>query len=92
MWLIVWLLVLVVIAYQAVDVWQTYLLLELGAAEANPLLAYLMSLIGDLPGLVLFKAFFVAALIAGLILKQFKEDKSHVRNVRRSTNLEQRKA
>jgi len=67
--LIIWMLFFVVCIYQALDVWQTHLLLELGAYEANPIICFLAERIGSMgQAIILLKAFFITLLATGLVL------------------------
>ena len=66
---IIWLLFIIVCIYQALDIWQTHLLLELGAYERNPIICLLAERIGSMgQAIILLKAFFVTLLGVGLVL------------------------
>jgi hypothetical protein len=54
--LIVWVLYAVVVIYNFLDAWQTILLIEVGATEANPVVAYLINLAGTTRVLWLVKS------------------------------------
>ena len=59
---IMWLMYLTILAYQAVDVWQTDLLLRLGAYEMNPLADVFVLRYGTLNGLLVLKGWWMLAL------------------------------
>ena len=67
------LLVLVIIVYQVLDVWQTYMLLQFDAYESNPIMAYMMNHMGTLTGMIVFKSFFIIMLITFLIIYYQRE-------------------
>jgi hypothetical protein len=53
---IVWVLYAVVVIFNFLDAWQTILLIEVGATEANPVVAYLINLAGTTRVLWLIKS------------------------------------
>jgi hypothetical protein len=73
--MIIILLVLVIIVYQVLDVWQTYMLLQFDAYESNPIMAYMMDHMGTLTGMIVFKSFFVCMLVVFLIINHFRRRK-----------------
>lgn len=50
------LLYLALVAYSALDIWQTWLLLNLGCVEANPIVAYFIDTMGFWEGTITIKA------------------------------------
>lgn len=70
---IVWLLFIVVVAYNWLDVWQTKLLIDLGAEEANPLMRYLFDITGDVSLIALCK-FLILSLLGTLIYFRLKRE------------------
>jgi hypothetical protein len=71
--MIIILLVLVIIVYQVLDVWQTYMLLQFDVYESNPIMAYMMSHMGTLTGMIVFKSFFIIMLITFLVIYYQRE-------------------
>lgn len=61
-WSICWLLYFVIIFYSGIDAYQTKLLLDLGAIEANPLLAWLIDKTGTWEVIVYYKTVWLALL------------------------------
>ena len=57
-----WIMYIALVFYNGVDVWNTSLLLKLGAYEANPIVAAFIYLLGPVPGMVLVKSFPLVAL------------------------------
>jgi len=70
----IWLLFLLVLVYQAADVWQSYLIFLWGEEEANPILKMGMDTQG-LMFIVYLKALFVLLLLLGIIMKNRKDKK-----------------
>lgn len=64
--IVIWSLFAALAVYQAVDVWQTYLLVELGASETNPLILWLSAYFGFVPAMILIKCFWLS--IIGVLL------------------------
>jgi len=62
-----WLLFAAVAALQVLDVITTLRVFKRGGGEANIVLAYLMLMIGEVPALIVSKAFFLALLLAAVI-------------------------
>ena len=67
---IIWLMYFVIFSYNMLDIYQTKLLLDLGAYEVNPLLGYLMDITGSWTVVVFFKLFFLMGLGILLIIQQ----------------------
>lgn len=57
-----WLMYIALIFYNGVDVWNTSLLLKLGAYEANPIVTYFIHLLGPVPGMIIIKSIPLVAL------------------------------
>ena len=55
MWRLVWTLFGVICAYHWLDAYQTYLLLQFGCKEINPLVKLSMDQLGVIPGLLAIK-------------------------------------
>lgn len=68
--MILWALYLVIVVYNALDVWQTHLLLSVGAVELNPIYNFLADYVGMISGIILVKVFFLT--ILGILLTNFK--------------------
>jgi hypothetical protein len=66
--IIMWLLYASLFFYCIVDAYQTKLLLDLGAYEANSLLAWLMDITGTWASILFFKLFFLTILLGLLIM------------------------
>ena len=66
--LILYMMASVILAYSALDVYQTWLLFQFGAVEGNPILVWLIKTTGlpDITAIIVFKSVFLAALF-GLI-------------------------
>ncbi len=62
------LLFLALVAYNILDVYQTKLLFDVGAIEANPLLSYLIDVTGTWISIIITKVFFLFILGLGLYL------------------------
>ncbi len=63
---IMWLLVLVIIIYSALDIYQTKLLFDIGYYEANPFLNWLIKLTESWAIIIPVKFGFIGLLIFGL--------------------------
>lgn len=66
---IIWLLVFVIIIYSILDTYQTKLLFDCGAFEANPLLRWLMDITGTWLVIPFVKIICITLLIIALKLK-----------------------
>lgn len=73
--MLIWLLVFVVFCYQCLDMWQTHLLLEMGAYEANPIIDYAITKLGFWGGVSVVKGFFMSILVVtiGIFMPKTKE-------------------
>lgn len=65
--MILWLLFLLVCVFNVVDVWQTYMILEMGGKEANPFLAWAIEAFGFWQAMFLIKGLLL--LVLGILLK-----------------------
>lgn len=70
MWYIVWALFSLVCVYQGLDVYQTYLLLQLGCQEVNPIVRLSIAWFGVVPGMIMTKLLFVIILGIPLYIYQ----------------------
>ena len=61
---------LAIFSYNMLDIYQTKLLLDLGAYEANPLLDYLIDITGSWTVIIFFKLFLLIGLGILLIIQQ----------------------
>jgi Domain of unknown function (DUF5658) len=59
----VWPPLILLLALQAADVISTYVGISKGAHEANPVMAFFMTLLGDVPGMLVAKGIIVAAVL-----------------------------
>ena len=73
---IVWQLFAVICVYQVLDVYQTKLLFDLGACEANPLLQWLIDITGTWTIIVIAKLAVLALLGTGNWMMNKKRDKN----------------
>lgn len=67
-----WMLYFVIVVYQFLDLWQTLLLLKLGAYEANPIAQYFMNIFGTVDGIYIIK--FLVILFLGVLLLIYQLD------------------
>jgi len=58
----IWIVFTLLIVFNALDVWQTWLILQLGGYEANPILNWLIGLLGFFPAVIGFKSIWLALL------------------------------
>jgi len=68
----IWILFLLILVYQAVDIWQSYLIFLWGEVEANPILSAGINEQG-LMFIVYFKGLFVLLLLLGIVIQNRKE-------------------
>lgn len=66
------------VVYNMVDVYQTWLLIELGAVEVNPLIDFVIGHIG-LWGVAIFKMFWLMLLGYGIVYNEMKGRAENVR-------------
>ena len=66
----IWGMFLIICAFQAVDVWQTHMILVLGGYEMNPLADFFIQRYGTIQGLLIYKVPGMALLAIGLVLLQ----------------------
>lgn len=76
-----WILILgVLVVYQILDIWQTYLLLQFDAYEFNPLVSYFIDIFGNPEGMIIFKSIFVVMIVLFGTLEIFYEAKRGRKN------------
>jgi len=75
---IVWQLFAVICVYQVLDVYQTKLLFDLGAYEANPLLRWLIDITGTWTIIIIAKWAVLALLGAGIWIINKKRDENEL--------------
>ena len=66
----IWVLFSVVVIFNGLDVYQTWLLLEAGLSEANPILCFLINKFGFFMGAVPIKILFIGLLGVGIALRR----------------------
>ena len=64
--MIIWLLFILVCAYNYIDIYQTYLLFQCGAVEVNPVLLIFMSDSQDITTIIIIKTIVIS--ILGVLL------------------------
>lgn len=64
-----WVLFCVIVIFNALDVYQTWLLLEAGLSEQNPILCCLINQFGFFMGTIPIKVFFIILLGVGVTLR-----------------------
>jgi len=69
----------VICVYQALDIWQTYLLFQFETFEWNPFMNYLMNRFGFFPALIGFKGFCVVLLGTLIMIYKRKVNRSWTR-------------
>jgi len=57
-----WILYILLVLFNALDVWQTWIILQLGGYEANPLLGLLIHRFGFFPAVIGFKSIWLTLL------------------------------
>jgi hypothetical protein len=67
-----WILFSIIVIFNALDVYQTWLLLETGLSEANPLLCYFINRYGFFMGVIPVKAVFLSLLAVGIAFRTNK--------------------
>jgi hypothetical protein len=67
-----WGLFIVIVVYNALDVWQTHLLVLVGAKEINPIINFFVGYIGLIPAIIGLKIFFLS--ILGVLLYNYKKE------------------
>ena len=78
MYIIMWGLYLLVVAYSMVDAYQTQLLLAVGLSELNPLLVYIGGYIGIIPPIYTVKIFWLLVLLVLLIVYTVKQTRKEI--------------
>lgn len=67
-----WGLYIVIVIYNFLDAWQTWLLLQLGAVELNPIFNYMAQCFGLMPSIIGTKFFMLSSL--GILLYNYKKE------------------